>query len=221
MIRFDNPRKTVFCFDLDDTLYKEIDFLHSGFRIISGFFKGIEQELLQKMLEWRKNEQDVFANLVQMYPDSGLKKEKILSIYREHMPHIALEPDAKAFLTALRNKGCKTALITDGCSITQRNKLKALGLTGFFNVEIISEEFGSEKPAKRNYQAVEEFLRSEKYVYFGENLAKDFIAPKQLGWLTIGLQDDGRNIHQISPDSYPKENLPDFMIQKFSEIWLS
>lgn len=34
------------------------------------------------------------------------------------------------------------------------------------------------------------------FTYVGDNLKKDFIAPNALGWLTVCLKDDGRNIHK-------------------------
>ena len=36
----------------------------------------------------------------------------------------------------------------------------------------------------------------QNLTYVGDNLKKDFIAPNMLGWLTVCLKDDGRNIHR-------------------------
>ena len=42
--------KKVVCFDLDDTLYKEIDYVQSAFNEIAAFVG--HSELLSKMLQW-------------------------------------------------------------------------------------------------------------------------------------------------------------------------
>ena len=52
----------------------------------------------------------------------------------------------KHLLDVLKEKNIPAGLITDGRSVTQRNKLKSLGLLNYFKEVIISEEFGSEKP---------------------------------------------------------------------------
>ncbi len=104
------------------------------------------------------------------------------------------------FLTLewLTEIGIDIGLITDGRSITQRKKILALGLDKYISNEmiIISEEFGSEKPSLDNYKY---FMKRKPncnhFVYVGDNTQKDFIAPNTLGWTTIGLIDDGSNIH--------------------------
>lgn len=218
MIRFDLSKDTAFCFDLDDTLYKEIDFLRSGYRVISSLFGDLDGSLCQKMIEWRKYEMDVFGKLLTMHPLAGLRKEELVKIYRQHRPDIALEPGVKEFMDKIKQKKAKTALITDGRSITQRNKLSALGLDGFFDCEIISEEIGTQKPDIKNFLAVVCELKCKEFVYFGDNPAKDFIAPNQLGWLTVALENDGRNIHGGSHDMFPKDHRAKCSIKSFSEI---
>ena len=61
---------------------------------------------------------------------------------------------------------------------------------------LVSEEHGYEKPDKYAYEMVEAFFPQCEYVYVGDNPEKDFLAPNKLGWNTICLLDDGRNIHK-------------------------
>lgn len=35
----------------------------------------------------------------------------------------------------------------------------------------------------------------QSFIYVGDNVKKDFITPNALGWKTICIKDDGRNIH--------------------------
>jgi putative hydrolase of the HAD superfamily len=85
------------------------------------------------------------------------------------------------------------AILTDGRSITQRLKLRSLGLQEL--PAFVSEDFGSEKPEPLRYQRIMEQWPGNRYCYVGDNPHKDFLAPNSLGWTTICLRDDGRNIH--------------------------
>ena len=185
---------TVICFDLDDTLYKEIDFLISAYGEIAtrvGY-----PEVAQQMVEWYINGKNAFEELIRTY---GLKQTitDCLKIYKNHFPHISLEDRVMEFLEDLKNSGAIMCVITDGKSITQRNKIKALGIEKLLDCIIISEEIGSEKPAIRNYTIVMERFPYRKYfIYVGDNPTKDFSAPIQLGWKCYCLKGDERNIHQ-------------------------
>lgn len=64
-------------------------------------------------------------------------------------------------LINLKQKGYKLGLITDGFSITQGNKLKALDIENLFDIIVISEEFGSKKPDLRNYELFEHLKTDE------------------------------------------------------------
>ena len=107
-------------------------------------------------------------------------------------------------------------LITDRHSVTQRNKIKALNIDTLFDLIIISEEFGSEKPNPKNFEAFNKFNTIEKY-YIGDNTSKDFIAPNALGWTTICLPDNGNNIHM---QDFNKEliYLPKIKIHNLSDF---
>ena len=110
-------------------------------------------------------------------------------------------------MEALKNQGVRIGLITDGCSVQQRNKIEALGLRRWIEEEdiIISEEFGSGKPALANFEYfMKRYPECHDFTYVGDNLKKDFIAPNALGWQTVCLKDDGRNIHRQRVDEIKK-----------------
>ena len=146
-------KNKIFIFDLDDTLYKEIDFLYSAYREIAGWIelKFSLKGIYAFMLETYKEQADVFSRLIDTY-DLSLTKADLLSIYRSHRPNIRLELDTLKVLEVLK-RDFTLGMITDGRSITQRNKFQALGLEQFIENEnlVISEEFGSEKPSERNF----------------------------------------------------------------------
>ncbi|MGO1159334.1 HAD family hydrolase [Acinetobacter lwoffii] len=177
--------------DLDDTLYAEINYLESAYRFIAAQISAQPQQLSANMLAQYHAGENVFENISKIYQ---IDKSKLLDWYRFHKPDITLFQDVAETLNHFTTD-YMYAVITDGRSETQRNKLQALGLTDFLSSIVISEEIGSEKPSLVNYKKVMSDLQCEQYIYVGDNLKKDFVTAKRLGWTTICLKDQGQNIH--------------------------
>lgn len=139
-------------------------------------------------------------------------------------------PDAKVFTTDMpscmapagyASDGVRIGLITDGRSVQQRNKIEALGLLRWIdeNDTIISEEFGSEKPTTENYlYLMKRYPDCHDFTYVGDNVKKDFIAPNALGWNSICLRDDGRNIHKQGSEELATAMKPKRWIESFAEV---
>lgn len=188
----------VVIFDLDDTLYKEINYLKSAFRDISDSLASSNNSnsLYEKMIDLYSSKEDVFSFLVNNYKNKT--KINFIEQYRNHYPNISLDTNTINLLIELSKKNIKLGLITDGHSKTQRNKIKALGLNNWIEESniIISEEFGSSKPDIKNYEYFEKKYVKSQFIYVGDNTSKDFIAPNILDWITICLLDNGENIHK-------------------------
>lgn len=211
--------ETVVVFDLDDTLYKEIDFLKSAYREIADYLSvyGVA-DAFDRMMAWYEAKLDVFGLINQTY-GLTIPKQELLAVYRNHSPGIRLDDTTLTFLQSLVAQGCRVGLITDGRSVTQRNKIKALGLGRFVEDDdiVISEEFGSEKPDERNYNYfANKYPRSRLY-YIADNPKKDFITPNRMGWTTIGLLNDGRNIH-AQPEGLDEAYYPQMWVASWKEI---
>ncbi|MDD3944747.1 MAG: HAD family hydrolase [Bacteroidales bacterium] len=205
----------VFVFDLDDTLYKEIDFLKSGYRSIASLVdKNHSWLLYQRMLNLYYEGENVFDIISKSYKNFPV--DSLLNIYRNHFPDIQLEKDVLETLQFLKKKG-KTGLVTDGRSSTQRNKLQALGIEDYFDKIVISEETGYAKPDIRLFQQFHEF-KSDIYYYIANDTSKDFITPNQLGWTTVCLLDSKKNNIIEQNFTLKKEYLPLKKIKKISEI---
>jgi putative hydrolase of the HAD superfamily len=204
-------------FDLDDTIYKEIDFLYSAFREIASVVRpsntNASFEFMKHLYTERK---DVFEGIIKAFAPK-LTKNDLLKIYRNHWPDINLSPGVVDVLNALKIYDVPMSLLTNGRSLTQRNKIRSLGIDGYFQDIIISEEFGSEKPCKRNYQYFENKYTDKKKTYIGDNFSKDFSVPNMFGWNTIGLIDDGRNIHK-QVFTLGCKSLPKVTIKSFADI---
>ena len=208
------PSSKIFVFDLDDTLYSERDFEKSGIEFIYNNFniKHIElKTILNNRENWIEQIIDGLNNQITL--------QMVLDIYRNHFPTIQIYKDAKVFLEKLLSQGIEMSLITDGRSITQRNKLRSLGIESYFKNIIISEEINSEKPSEFNFRMVMNNKNAENYIYIADNPNKDFITPNKLGWTSICLLDRGQNVHKQN-FNISSEYLPLFSISSFEEIIL-
>lgn len=213
--------KPIVIFDLDDTLYKEIDYLHSAYRHIADYLiccGCVNNDPYTMMIDRYHAGANVFQSLNEQY-GLDIPLAAYLNIYHNHFPNISLDPDTKQLLSDISNTGYTIGIISDGRSITQRNKIAALGLEQYIRNDciIISEEFGSKKPNVTNYLAIQNLFPDCRFIYIGDNTAKDFVAPNELGWETICLLDDGRNIHK-QDYTVDKCFLPKITIESLSQI---
>ena len=199
---------SVVVFDLDDTLYKEIDFVRSGYAAVLRSLGTSKAAPLEAMMAWQRAGEPALDRLVQLIgqdpaslgivdiPEHVPDAAALLTVYRDHRPKITLEPGAEELLTAVRDAGGELAVVTDGRSSSQRGKLQALGVNEWIEVVVVSEEIGSTKPDPANFLRVAAtFPDRSRFVYIADNPAKDFAAPNALGWCTIQVDDDGRNVH--------------------------
>lgn len=213
-------KKVFVAFDLDDTLYKEIDFLRSGYRTVAEFIekKIAPSGLFEQMIQDYQERKDVLQSVVDL-SHGAVSKAELLDLYRNHIPHITLNQDARFCLDSLYQRGIPMGIITDGRSITQRNKIKALGVDKWIPEKnwIISEDIGFEKPCRESYLFFEKIYPNCKYYYVGNNPKKDFKGANELGWTTICLLDSGEEIH---PQNFDLEQiyLPHYKITKLQEI---
>lgn len=206
----------IIVFDLDDTLYKERAFVESGFKAIARHL-GNPSYADEMLTSWNDGK-NAFEQLI-INHSLNATVDELLTVYRTHIPTIELESSMAETLDTLVAQGKTLGIITDGRTLTQFNKIKALGLSRWFDCDniIISEEFGSAKPDKRNYRFFMTKYPGRKYTYIGDNIAKDFFAPNYLGWRTICIKDEGLNIHP-QDFNFRKEYLPDITINHIKEI---
>ncbi|HLF51194.1 HAD-IA family hydrolase [Flavobacterium sp.] len=211
-------------FDLDDTLYKEIDYLKSAYNEIAKRIAEtssdpiIAESIYSDLYGFYSQKKDAFSEVIQKYALNDISKEDLLEIYRNHYPSsIKLAIHDEIILKQLKAKGYKLGLITDGRSIQQRNKIKALNIEKYFEYILISEEFGTEKPNPENFRRFVDLFGESTFFYVADNTSKDFIAPKKMGWKTICLLDNGKNIHR---QHFEIEEVyqPHFIINSLKEI---
>ena len=211
----------VVVFDLDDTLYNEVDFLISAYKEISikiAVEINVSNEIVyEDMLEYFYAKKNVFEDILLKY-NSHLNVLELLNLYRNHKPQINLSEDKIEVLNFFKSKHVSLGLLTDGRSVQQRNKIEALNLNQWFAEIVISEEFGSEKPNINNYTHFEKVFGDRHYYYIADNLSKDFISPNKLNWTTICLKDSGQNIHKQNAEILDDIYLPKHTISSFKRI---
>jgi len=188
-------------FDLDDTLYPERMFAASGFRAAAAWAErelglaGLYEPMLRLLEEGRLS--DLF-HIVLAEHAPGHRPEHLdafIRVYRSHEPDIALFPDAISALDYFGASG-PFGLITDGLPEVQAAKVRALGLDPRFRRIIYTYALGGRAFAKPNPKAFEMMQEGlgepgDRFVYVGDNPAKDFVAPNALGWITVQVMRAG------------------------------
>jgi putative hydrolase of the HAD superfamily len=127
---------------------------------------------------------------------SPLAISRMLQVYRQHRPDIALADDVLRLFARLP-PNVAVAIITDGFLDVQRRKLRALGLHAQgVALAVCTDRWGKSfwKPSRRAFEHVEAFfgVGDGALVYIADNPTKDFQAPSALGWGTIQIKRAGR-----------------------------
>lgn len=211
----------VVVFDLDDTLYNEIDYLKSAYSEISDKISKliiIEKKIIYKdLLYFYYSKANPFKKIISKY-SIPLDVNDLLVLYRNHKPNLVLTQDRLELFRYLKHINIPIGLMTDGRSVQQRNKLEALNISSFFSEILISEEFGSEKPSLENYKHFENKFGDASYYYIGDNICKDFVTANKLNWTTICLIDNGLNIHKQDKEVPDINYFAQFRITSFKDI---
>jgi putative hydrolase of the HAD superfamily len=217
-------------FDLDDTLYNERDFVASGYRAVSANLSqryGLNyDEMVYVMTHAPLNPFDSLEEyLTNRSVQRGLSIVEdipwMVKTYREHRPDIALSDEVVSTLAALIQRKYRLALITDGRVVTQSNKIESLGLSRFIDADniSISQAIGAEKYHRLPFRRMMDLNGDvESFAYVADNPMKDFVWPNRLGWTTVQLLDNGRNVHsqtiQLPGDDYRAQ----LTIDRFSKL---
>jgi len=218
---------TTVVFDLDDTLYDEIEYCKSGFSAVSDFLARLPRfppaERIFDSL-WRQfTSGDRTKTFNAALDELGIGCDdkligELIKVYRSHTPKITLPDDSRNILDRLYG-GYTLALLTDGFLPAQQLKVEILGIERYFKCIVYTEELGRDcwKPSPAGFQKLMETLniKPENAAYVADNGRKDFIAPNQLGILTIQLIRPARIHTEISekPDAAAQ-----YVIHKISQL---
>lgn len=190
------PPMLVLVFDLDDTLYPELSYVHSGFRAVALWLSpqlGVPTEILAAELiaeEAAHGRGQVFDAILRNHGrHSKSLVATCLRAYRQHQPELTLYPDAERCLT--RFAAWPLYIVTDGHKAVQARKVAALGLAGRVRHTYLTNRYGRHR-AKPDPHVFELICRREgvapsQVIYVGDNPRKDFVGIKPLGFRTVRI----------------------------------
>lgn len=209
---------TFFVFDLDDTLYAERDYHASGVAAVARLVEQAFGRDLRPALDAWQTEgiADLWGALCAELSLPAAAKASFLWAYRVHAPDIALDDATRTVLERVERDSAGLAILTDGRAVSQRLKVKALGLERF--PLYVSEEWGVTKPDTRRLIEIQRRHPAARYVTVADNPVKDFRAGNSLGWVTVGLRDRGRNVHPQQLAALDDDFLPQRWIESLAEL---
>jgi putative hydrolase of the HAD superfamily len=160
-------------FDLDDTLYDEIEYCKSGFAVVAEFlanppesrhrgtaFQAVNTGRMSVPREAPPAER-IFAVLWEQFTAGNRTKTfnaaldelgigyddeligELIEVYRNHKPKITLPQDSRDALCELSTK-YTLALLTDGFLPGQQFKVQVLGIEKYFKSIVYTEQLGRE-----------------------------------------------------------------------------
>ena len=188
------PAEPFVVFDVDDTLYLERDYVASGFAAIEPLARSRFGVTGFAATAWdlfsAGARGDIFDRALVSMGVSCTPAEvaSLVSAYRRHRPRIALLPDARAAV-----RGRPFALLTDGPVLSQANKIRALSVAQQASLVVLTGRYRGKfgKPHPRGFREIAERSGADRLAYVADNPAKDFAAPRALGWRTVRVRRRG------------------------------
>ncbi|GMO50050.1 MAG: HAD family hydrolase [Termitinemataceae bacterium] len=185
-------------FDLDGTLYaawrfyiKTLPFYAlKNLRLLSAF--GLARNKLRKtgtvQLDFYDAQAAACAKLLNKPKEKTRRNldKNIYALWQEKYKNIRLYPHALETLKLFRERGLKTALLTD---FQIKERVADFGLSGMFDIELCSEDCGALKPHKEPFLRLSAALgvSAERILYVGNNFKCDIIGSKNAGFGAAAL----------------------------------
>lgn len=180
--------------DLDDTLYPEEAFVHSGFRAVAralherwGADEKETVETMLRSLERTGRGSQFDAAVAHLGLNGRQSVAELVRVYRHHTPSIELPEESRRALEELASR--PLYLVTDGHKVVQQAKIDALGIRPFIRHAYLTHRYGiaNRKPSPRVFELIMRRERCEpgELVYVGDDPAKDFRGIRPLGIHTL------------------------------------
>ena len=158
-----------------------------------------------------------FQRLIELL---GLRAQLLVALdleqtfWRTFLANAPLFPGVENLLFYLRKLEIPIGIVTDLTSQIQLRKLTYFGLEDTFDAVVTSEEIGSDKPDKRNFELLLYKLNlplSSNFWMVGDDPYSDIFGAKQLGAVTF------QKIHNrvVLGEG---EQLPDFSFKNFEDL---
>jgi len=193
--------KAVF-FDLDGTLLDRnaslVKFIDDQYeRYIKELSLIDKHHFIKRFLEldyrgyvWKDR---VYSQLLQEMKITELMWEELLKDYLVNFKHSSVPfRNVQKVLETLHQMGIKLGLISNGKRQFQRDNLNALGIAGYFDTILISEEVGLRKPDPMIFQMGLDHLSvsAAESIFVGDHPENDVKAARDAGMLGIWKRDE-------------------------------
>jgi putative hydrolase of the HAD superfamily len=184
-------------FDLDDTLYPQIEFKRSGFNAVSDWLArkfDLDRQAVLSVLETILDQYGpsypfMFDRLVERMALHKSALPHLVEVFIRHDPSLECFPGVIAMLERLR-KTYRLGILTDGRNCVQRRKIIALNLEKLVDEILCSDEIGLEKPAEELFAWFEyKFgIACDQMMYIGDDCRKDFYGANLRRWTTVAVE---------------------------------
>jgi len=198
----------VIVFDLDDTLYPELTYVHSGYHAVADYLAPILHLPSSVIVEALKHEetQDRSHVFNRYLASQGQNTQRLIKqcvrVYRGHDPILSLFTEAEDCLNRLQHN--PLYVVTDGNQLVQRRKAIALGLNQWVKQCFFTYAHGlhRQKPSPYCFEKIcrLEKIKPSSLVYIADNPYKDFVGLKPLGFQTIRVLTGPYRYVRVSPD---------------------
>ena len=213
----------IIAFDLDDTLYDEIDFVYNGFNSVARYLEkksNLKKKITLKFLKknFLKNKNQKLFNLLSKNFDLKLsisQIKKLVNLYRYNSYSLKMKKERSLVLNKIF-KQKKLYLVTDGNPKVQQLKIKKLKIKEYFKKIYYTFLFGGKahKPSLKtfNYIIKREKIDYSKLIYIGDNPFKDFKNLNKKGAITI------RFINGYYRNTLIKRKIAKYEINNFRDL---
>ncbi len=136
-------------------------------------------------------------------------------VYRKHQQHLDISKTMERILNLLKERGVSLAILTNGETNHQMEKIRGMGLERWFSDDriFVSDAVGYFKPDVRTFRAVEDalHLNREEIWYIGDSIENDIEGAGAAGWHAILL-----NRHHN--DTSIIRHKPDYIVESEEEL---
>ncbi|MEN9566349.1 MAG: hypothetical protein RLZZ69_1545 [Cyanobacteriota bacterium] len=235
-----NSRYSAILFDLDDTLLDfcagETKALRKALTIVDINISDDEWNIIWRTYQpissnyWQHKQsnslsrqqiiaaslQDTFTALDYDFVDSS----RLAQIYWDVFCHTAcLNPEVLSTIEALSNY-YKLGIVSNGYTDSQEYRLKASGLSNYFQSVVISESVGYRKPASEifNLALMELAVTSSKTLFVGDSITDDYQGAINAGIDFCYYQKRSQNVEVVQSPSAKLDPQPQYTIKNMSQL---
>ncbi len=137
-------------------------------------------------------------------------------LWQKFLVKIEPYPGVESVLKTARAREMSIAIVSNGTREQQTSKLQALGLLGMANVEVFSEDVGTNKPELPIFRRTirELILPPGECLMVGDHCRVDVKGGNRAGMITCWLKMGAHS--NIEPEG--KEDIPDFTIHQIANL---